>query len=115
MKNPFSARWWISAPFLLGLLLLAFIIWVTLSAVVYPHDGIGNTSSSGVVTRIEPSGPTSNLLEDGDRIISVDGVAWKDVFAPYSDKRAGDTVDVLIERAGEQTLDHDSINFSASI
>jgi two-component system, NtrC family, sensor kinase len=104
LKNALLTRWWIYVPFVIALCVFVFIVWVTLKSMAYPHDGIGNISQSGVITRIEPAGPTYSKLENEDKIISVDGIPWEEVHAPYKDKHSGDQVDFLIDRSGKTIL-----------
>jgi PAS domain S-box-containing protein len=101
LKNNLPSRWWKSIPFVIGLAVIAFIIWTTLKSVEYPHDGTRNISQTGIINQVDPSGPASQKLQNGDRIISVDNVPWQAVFAPYKDKQSGDQVDLLIDRGGE--------------
>ncbi len=102
LKNPVSKRWWISLPFVAGVFVLGFMVWVTLQMIVYPHDGIGNFHPTGLVTDIMPDGPAYGKLQEGDMVIEVDGVPWKEVSAAYKGKKGGDEVNFQVMRNGEK-------------
>ena len=99
---PVSKRWWISLPFILGLVVLAFMIWTIAQMMVYPHDGIGNLHPTGLITDIEPRGPADGNLQEGDKIILLDGVTWGASYESYKGKKGGDRVNFLVERDGEK-------------
>jgi len=91
-------RWWLSLPFILALVVLAFIGAVAIRALPNPHDGISNLHPSGVVGEIEASGPTNDKLKVGDIILFVDGVDFSEAFPLIANKRAGETVHLIVER-----------------
>ncbi len=70
-----SQRWWISFPFLIALAVLVFLVWSVFQALAYPYDGIILIDPNGLVKEIDASGPTSKVLGDGDRVLSIDGVS----------------------------------------
>ncbi len=96
--------WWKSFPFLLALLVLVFMGWVTARVVVYPDDGISSFNESGVIEGIRESGPADGLLQIYDRIIEIDGKKWEQVLASYEGVSGGEEVVYKIQREG-QTLD----------
>ena len=96
-----SSGWWTSIPFIAGVAVLLFIIWTSMQILVYPHDGIGNQNPSGLITAIDPTGPASDILEDGDIILEIDSVPWGEVFPPYAGRQGGDQVELLVDRNGE--------------
>ena len=99
---PGSKRWWIGLPFVVGLIVLGFMVWTILQMMVYPQDGIGNLHPTGLITEIEVNGPAYQILQEGDKIILLDGVAWADVYVAYKGKKGGDPVNFLVERAGKK-------------
>ena len=100
LNIPVSNRWWISLPFIIGFLVLGFIIWTIAQMMVYPHDGIGNLHPTGLVTDLEPGSPVFGNLQEEDKIILVDGAPWADVSGIYKGKKGGDQVNFLVERDG---------------
>jgi len=93
--------WWKSFPFLLALLVLVFMGWVTARVVVYPDDGISSFNESGVIEGIRESGPADGLLQIHDRIIEIDGKKWEQVLASYEDVSGGEEVVYKIQREGQ--------------
>ncbi|MGD2158731.1 MAG: hypothetical protein PVG32_17770, partial [Anaerolineales bacterium] len=109
MKSPekalefqFYRRWWISFPFVLALIVLAFIVGATLRAFTDPDDGISSLHPSGYVGEVDEAGPTYNILREGDLILSVDSVPYSEVISIYGNKSAGDVVHFIVERDGTQ-------------
>jgi len=96
-----SQSWWKSAPFVFALAVLLFIVWTTSLLVVYPYDGIGGSDVNGSIKDISPSGPSANKLEEGDIILSIDGKPWRSDIVTYNGKRAGDQVQFVVRRDGE--------------
>lgn len=101
LKIPLSKRWWIGLPFIAGVFVIGFIVWVTLEIFVYPYDGIGNFNTTGLLTDIEPGGPADGWLQNEDRVIQVDEVPLEKLSAIYQGKKGGDTVIFSVKRNGE--------------
>lgn len=99
---PVSNRWWISFPFVIGMFVAGFMIWTTAQMMVYPHDGIGNLHPTGLITDIEPGGPADGELQEDDKIIKLDGVAWGESYEAYKGKKGGDQVNFLVERGNKK-------------
>ncbi len=96
-----SKRWWVSIPFVVAVGVLILLIWTGYGASNYPNDGIRSIHQpTGRVDEIYPNGPSSNLLEDGDIIQSVDGVPWEVAQLTYTGRRAGDEVHFIVDRKG---------------
>ncbi len=102
LSIPVSNRWWISFPFVIGIVVLGFMIWTTAQMMVYPHDGIGNLHPTGLITDIEPDGPSNGKLQEADKIILVDGVAWGESYEAYKGKKGGDQVNFLVARGDKK-------------
>ena len=101
LARPLSSRWWTSIPFIVGIAVLLFIIWVSMQLAVYPNDGTKYVISPGLILAIEPDSPAADILQEGDVILEVDGVPWQESYAPYKGMQGGDTVTFLIDRGGE--------------
>ena len=95
-----SQRWWISLPFLFGLIVLVFLGWNVSLALVYPYDGIPNLDPTGLIIEIDPLGPNNEILQVGDIIQSVDGISLVEARPLYGNKRPGDSAHLTIQRAG---------------
>lgn len=96
-----SQRWWISLPFLLALVVLVFLGWSTSLALVYPYDGIPFLDPTGLIREIDFLGPAFDILQEGDIIMSVDGVPMIEAQPLYGNKRPGDSADLIVQRDGE--------------
>lgn len=95
-----SQRWWISFPFLIALAVLVFLVWSVFQALAYPYDGIILIDPNGLVKEIDAGGPTSEVLGDGDRVLSIDGVPVTEAFPFYVTKSAGQRVHFDVQRDG---------------
>lgn len=93
--------WWKSLPFLLALLVLVFMVWVTVKVINYPKDGIEKFTADGVIEKFENDSPAAGILQVNDRVISIDGDKFEEVFTSYPDKHVGDKVKFQILRDGE--------------
>lgn len=93
-----SQRWWISLPFLFALAVLVFLGWSISLAWVYPYDGITDYDHTGLIGEIDRFGPTFGILQEGDIIISIDGVKLIEARPLYGNKRSGDTAELIIQR-----------------
>lgn len=92
-----------SIPFVIALVVLLYLGWSASLALAYPYDGVLQYRSFGTVTDIDPSGPAYLILQEGDIVLSVDGIPWLDAAqAPYTGKEAGDETLLIIERTGIQ-------------
>ncbi len=99
-----SQRWWISFPFLLALVALVLLAWIASLALIYPYDGIVTFDPTGLITEIDPLGPTSYILSEGDVILSVNHIPLTEAQPLYPDQRAGDTVELIVQREGDMVL-----------
>ena len=95
-----SQRWWLSFPFLFALAVLVFLVWSVILALAYPYDGIVQIDPIGLVKEIDAGGPTSNVLGNGDRVLSIDGVPVTEAFPFYVHKHAGQRVLLVVQRNG---------------
>ena len=95
-----SQRWWISLPFLIALAVLVFLGWSASQGVAYPHDGINMMDPTGIIRELDPSGPTDELLQVGDKILFIDGKTVQEAQPLYGNKRPGDLVDLIVLRDG---------------
>ena len=95
-------RWWLSFPFVLGFATLAFLAWSASLLLAYPDDGIRGLNVSGLISSLDPNGPTYNWVQVGDIVISVDGVPMSEAFPLYVNKRAGDEVQFIIKRSEQE-------------
>lgn len=75
-----------------------------LRVVIYPDDGIVDLYPNGVIGSIDPAGPAAGNLQEGDIILSIDGVRWGNTITSYYGKRGGDQVNYLVERSGKEIL-----------
>lgn len=90
-------------PSILVLTLLAWAVWLRLQ---FSYDGALWSNKSGLVTRVDPSGPAADLLEEGDRILAIDGKPISQVTSLYFGKESGYPVSFSIERQGvRQNID----------
>ena len=96
-----SRRWWSSFPFLLALVSLVFLGWSAYLGFTYSHDGILNFTQSGQITELDNFGKDINQFQDGDRILSVEGVPFREAIPLYAGLHAGDEVEFIVDRKGE--------------
>src|SRR3990172_9418758 len=95
-----TRRWWIKFPYFVALAVLVLFGWSVLLTLTYPSDGIISSDQFGLVSEIELSGPSAGILQEGDQIISVDGVPILEAFPKYINKQAGDAANLLVNRDG---------------
>ena len=95
-----SQRWWISLPFLFALVVLVFLGWSVSLALVYPYGGITDYDNTGLIIEIDSLGPNFAALQEGDLILSIDGVPMIEARPIYGNKRPGDTAHLMIQRDG---------------
>lgn len=101
LTMPTHRRWLISVPFVLALLVFVFISWSITLALSYPYDGILGINTRGLITEIDPHGPSYGKIQVGDIIASVDSVPAMQALPFYADKHAGEAVDFQINRQGD--------------
>ena len=94
-----TQRWWLSFPFLLAIISIIFWGWGIWLSFVSPYDGI--ISDAGVVTEIFHNGPSVHDIRVGDLILSVEDVPSESFVSVYQNKRAGDKVQLTIQRNKE--------------
>jgi len=95
--------YWLWTLSIIGLSLLVWSFWIR---VHFAYDGIQWSNRSSLVTGVDPTGPAAGLLEEGDRILAIDGMPVSQISSLYLGKQPGDTVLISIERGGiEQNLD----------
>lgn len=97
-----SRRWWNSIPFIMALADLLFLIWSASLAFAYPHDGILSFSQSGLIRELDTLGYEINNLREGDVILLVEGVPFNEAMPLYVGKRAGETINFVVNRNGEE-------------
>jgi len=95
-------RLWSSKPFLLAIFVLAFLGWGAGLARTYPYDGILRYSTSGTIIEVDPRGPSYSTLQQGDIVLTVDGIPWIEAQPLYAGMHAGDQALLEIQRAGVQ-------------
>jgi len=98
-----TRRWWINFPYFIALAVLALFGWSVVLTLTYPSDGIISVDQFGLVSEIDPNGPSAGILQEGDQIISVDGVPILEAVPFYINKQAGDTANFLVDREGATT------------
>lgn len=77
---------------------LSFIsLWLRIKL---PYDGVKWSNETGLVKEVDPEGPASGLLENGDRILEVDGRRSPILDSLYADKSSGEQVAFTFERGG---------------
>lgn len=96
-----SPRWWSSLPFVLALIVLGFLGWCVLEAVLYPYDGIQSLQPPGLIKAIDENSPVYGHLQVGDTIIALNGVPLIDAIPFYKGKRGGDIVLFDVNRNGQ--------------
>ncbi len=84
----------------LAILVLALLAWAVWLRLQYSYDGVLWSNKSGLVNRIDPSGPAAGLLEEGDRILAIDGKPISQVSSLYFGKQSGYPVTFSINRQG---------------
>jgi len=85
----------------MALVVLIYMGWSTSTALSYPYDGIISLHPTGLVREINPNGPTAGILQEGDIILSIDGIPMAEAWPLYGDKRAGDWAELIVQRNGE--------------
>lgn len=89
-------------PFVIAVLVLILMGWVTIALFTYPSDGILFLQAEGEVISVLEDSPADGLLEEGDKILAVDNIPWGFLTPYYPDlkKYAGDTVNFSVKRDG---------------
>ncbi|MCK5427890.1 MAG: PDZ domain-containing protein, partial [Anaerolineales bacterium] len=87
-------------PFLFALVVLVFLGWSVSLALVYPYGGITDYDNTGLIIEIDSLGPNFAALQEGDLILSIDGVPMIEARPIYGNKRPGDTAHLMIQRDG---------------
>jgi signal transduction histidine kinase len=91
-------RNWLYLIATLGLCILGWSIWLMLQ---HPSSGISWSFTSGAVISVDPDSSASDLIQVGDRIISVDGIpVYRARFLPA--RKAGDIVVFQVENQNER-------------
>ncbi len=95
-------RWVAFLPLIYAVLVFAFILGTTVKLISFPDDGIDSVNSSGEVQSLAPAGPAFGKLQEGDIIISVEGVPFSSGATNYSalDKKGGSEVEFKVLRQG---------------
>ncbi len=96
-----SRRWWISFPYFLALITVFYMGWAAWTVARYPYDGIHGFHPTGLVSEIDPYYPPENTLRQGDIILTVDGVPFREAVPLYTDKKIGDPVTFTVLRDNE--------------
>lgn len=99
MKDHRLQRLSASAPFVLAAVSLGLMAWAAWRLAQRPEIGASWSSSTGVVAAVVPGTPASNWLRPGDRILSIEGLPIR-IARPLAYRRAGETVEMVIEREG---------------
>ena len=94
-----SQRWWLSFPFIGALAVLVLLFWGASLAFTYPYDGLYVYNLAGEFL-LDPESPAAQVLKDGDVIKYIDGVPLIEAVPFYPKKRAGDAVNLDVERGG---------------
>ncbi|HLE13567.1 MAG TPA: ATP-binding protein [Anaerolineales bacterium] len=97
--NP-SKRWWSSFPFVFALVALIVMGISAARAFRYPYDGIFDVDQHGIIHEIDDQG-VENQLQVEDKILTVGGIPFERVNAPYAQLKAGDQVQIVIARDGK--------------
>ncbi|MCK4976032.1 MAG: hypothetical protein KAS36_03795, partial [Anaerolineales bacterium] len=87
-------------PFLFALVVLVFLGWSVSLALVYPYGGITDYDNTGLIIEIDSLAPNFAVLQEGDLILSIDGVPMIEARPIYGNKRPGDTAHLMIQRDG---------------
>lgn len=74
--------------------------WTVLRFVDYPYDGIQNLHPTGLITDLDANGPAYGKLQEGDRLVSINGIPWK-IFNGYSAMQVGESVEMVVDRGGQ--------------
>lgn len=89
-------------PFIIAFTVLLFLFWTTIQASRFPHDGIIGLQADGLISELDPAGPSNDKLQEGDIVVSIDGLPWQEGLARYHEKSAGDAVNFVVLRAGQE-------------
>jgi two-component system NtrC family sensor kinase len=87
---------------IVGLAVLAYLLWGFYQAITFPYDGIFVDNFSGQINGIDPSGPSHDQLRVGDVVLSSGGVAWQDGIPNYHRIGAGNEIHFIIVRDGKK-------------
>ncbi len=90
-------------PFFFSILIFLFISIVGFDLVSFPDDGIEELSETGEVISIDHLGPTMGILQQGDKIQSIEGRKFQITGINYMalGKRGGDSVKMVVVRANK--------------
>jgi two-component system NtrC family sensor kinase len=115
----YTRRWLISFPFLVALAVIIFMTWTAYFVFNFPYDGIPVLSLDGVVEVIAADSPAVNVLRTGDKILSIDGIAFKTGTNLASGHKSGDTLSIRVQhgtitKTVAMTLAHPTVSEQAS-
>lgn len=88
------------APFLVGFVVFLFISWGIYLVVTYPDDGIRVLSPTNEILEIDTNLRGQQPLQVGDKILEVNGVPIARGLTWYEGRKAGDSVEYLVNRNG---------------
>jgi PAS domain S-box-containing protein len=104
IKNRPSYRIGKSFPFLFALIVVVFIGWSAVSLWLYPDDGIRGIAPTGLISSIDPEGPSNGILFADDVILSINNVPQFEAMPFYGDAKYGDEVTFEIMRGEEELI-----------
>jgi len=90
------------APFVVALVVFVFMVFTTAQLISFPDDGIDTLINDGKVVSLDPNGPSYGKLQEGDVILSVDGVPYSTLNYIDLRKSVGDSVSFEVYRDGAQ-------------
>lgn len=88
-------------PFVVAIIVLAYLSWSIILVWVCPDDGVRNLTPTGYISSIDINGPSANILKVGDIVISVDDILLSESSPFYVNKKVGDHVHYLVNRDGQ--------------
>jgi signal transduction histidine kinase len=95
-------RWKMLVPVGLAVSCLFIISLATWRQWNSPYESMDWSFRSGLVHSVDPTGPAAGILQQGDRILTIDGVKVAAVHLSYERYRAGDTLHLDILRDGQR-------------
>lgn len=101
-------------PYIIPLVVLVFMVWTIFKVIDYPYDGILYIHPTGLIKEIDPEGPGSGKLMQGDVVLSIDSLPWR-FFYGHDGKKGGDRVEFIVIREGsELTITYNLVDQSIS-
>ncbi len=88
------------APFIVALVVFIFMVFTTIQLISFPDDGIDSLSDNGEVVLLDLNGPSYGKLQEGDVILSVDGIPYTTLNYIDLDKSVGKSVVFEVSRDG---------------